>query len=208
VLQRTRVAATGGSQHCDFGAGQVGQRVGLQIAPQILDRVEFRRVGREIKLAPTHYIDENRRFQTPMDLGPVPQQQQRVVKVVGKLLQKPQYRLGVEILVDQQLKVQPHLTPVGAQTQGGDRGDLLEVAPDMAQHWSLSAPTPGTAHHRQQEQPALVEENQPPLQVPGFFLIPGHSCLIQRWMRCSSRSNARRVGRCGVQPSDRSSRPI
>jgi hypothetical protein len=198
----------GGGEQRDFGAGEVGQRVSLEIAPQVLDRVQLRGIGREVKLPPLHHIKEHGGMETAMDFGAIPEQEQRSIKVPGELLQESQHRHRVEVLIDQQLKVQAHFAPVGTDAQGGDGRDLFVVATNVPEHRGLSAPAPGAAYHRQQKQPALVEKNQPSVQAPGFFLIRGHSCLIQRWMPSSSRSKARRVGRCGVQPSERSSRPI
>lgn len=208
VLERARVAASGGGERPDLGIGQVGQRVGLQAAPQVLDRVQLRGVGRKVKLLPPHNIAEDREVKAAMGLGAIPEQQQRSVEVAGELAQEPPHRRRIEVLIDQRLEVQAYFAPVGTDAQGGDRGDLFVVAADVAEDRSLPAPAPGAAHHRQREQSALVEKNQPSAQPPGFFLSRGQSCLIQRWMPSSSRSKARRRGRCGVQPSERSRRPI
>ena len=104
-----------------------------------------------------------------MDFGAVPDQERRITKVPCKLLQELQPRHRIEVLIDQQLKVQAHFAPVGTDAQGGDGGNLLQVATDLPERRSLSAPAPGAAHHRQQERPALVEERQPAAQAPGFF---------------------------------------
>jgi len=202
------VAARGGGEQRDFGVGQVGERVGLEIAPQVLDRVELRGVGREVKLPPLHHVKEDLEMETAMNLGAIPDQEQRITKVAGKLLQEPQHRRRIEVLIDQQLKVQAHFAAIGTDAQGGDRRDLFVAAANVPEHRGLSAPAPGAAYYRQQKQPAFVEEHQPAAQAPGFFLSCGQSRLIQRWMPSSSRSKARRVGRWGVQPSERSRRPI
>lgn len=202
------MSAASGGEEIHIGAGEVGERIGLEIAPHILDRIQLRGVRREIELKPIHYVEGDLGSEAAMDLGAIPHQQQRLTKVAGELLEEAQHCGGIEVRIDQQLKVQAHLAPVGADTQGGDRRDLLEVAATMPEHWSLPAPAPGATHYRKQEQPAFVDENQPSAQPPGFFLIRGQSCLIQRWMPSSFRSKARRLGRCGVQPSERSKRPM
>lgn len=115
-----------------------------------------------------------------MDPGAIPEQEQRRTKMAGELFQEAQHRHRVEIRIDQQLKVQAHFAPVGTDTQGGNSRDLFEVATNLPEHRSLSAPAPGPPYYRQQEQPALIDENQPSAQMPGFFLIRGHSRLIQR----------------------------
>ena len=202
------MAATGDGEGLDIGASEIGQRLGLEVAPQVFDRVEFGGVGRKVALPPLHHIEEDFGLQAAMSLGAIPEQEQRSAKVAGEMPEEAEHRAGIEVRIDQQLKVQSQLAPVGTHAQRGDRGDLFALTTDMPEHRSLSAPAPSAAHHRQQEQPALIEENQPSVQLPGFFLSRGHCCLIQRWIPCSSRSKARPVGRCGVQPSERSTRPI
>jgi hypothetical protein len=202
------VAASGRGEEADFGAGQIGERVALEMAPHVLNRVQLRSIGREVKLPPLPYVNKDRDPEVTMDSGTIPDQQQRIVKGAGELAEKSQPRRRIEVFIDQQLKIQPHFATIRTDAQGGNGGDLLAVAANVSEHWGLSAPAPGAPHHRQQEQPAFIQENQPSLQAPGFFLIRGHSSLIRRWMPSSSRSKARRVGRCGVQPSERSRRPI
>src|SRR5206468_5943890 len=82
------------------------------------------------------------------------------------------------------------------------------VTADVPQHRGPSARAPRASHHGQQEQPAFVDEDEPRSQAVGFFLMRGQSCLIQRRIPSSSRSQARRMGRCGVQPRERSNRPM
>ena len=202
------MAATGSGEYADFRAGQIGERVALEIARYVFNRVQLRSIGREVNLPPLPYLNKDLDAEVTMDSGTIPDQQQRIVKVAGELAEKSQHRHRVKVFIDQQLKIQTHIATVRTDAQGGDSGDLLAIATNVSEHWGLSAPAPGAPHHRQQEQPAFIQENQPSLQAPGFFLIRGHSCLIQRWMPSSSRSKARQVGRCGVQPSERSRRPI
>jgi hypothetical protein len=159
VLQRARVPTPSLGEQRDLGAGQVGERLGLEIAPQVLDRIKFRGIGREVELLPAHHVEEHRGAQAAMDLRAVPEQKQRIMKVAGELAQESQHRRRIEVLIDQQLKVQAHLAPVGTDAQGGDGRDLLVVARDVPEHRGLSASAPGAPYHRQQEQPALVEKN-------------------------------------------------
>ena len=44
-LQRPGVPMSHSSQLCDFESGQIGEGVHFEIGPDVLDRVEFRRVG-------------------------------------------------------------------------------------------------------------------------------------------------------------------
>jgi hypothetical protein len=116
-----------------------------------------------------HYVKIDRGAKVTMDPGTIPDQQQGSLKVASELAQKSQHRDGIEVLIDQQLKIKTHFATVGSDAQSGDGGDLLAVAANVPEHRGLSTPAPGAAHYRQQEQPAFIEENQPSLQAPGFF---------------------------------------
>jgi len=101
VLEGTRMAAPCGGERGNFGAGQVGERVGLQVAPQVFDRVQFRGVGRKVKVPPLHHVEEDLGVETAMDIGSIPEQQQRITKVTGKLPEKPPHGRRSEVRIDQ-----------------------------------------------------------------------------------------------------------
>ena len=60
---------------------------------------------------------------------------------------------------------------------------------------------PGRADHREQRHAAFVLEADPRTSAPRYFFIRGHSFSRQATMASSSRSTARRAGRCRLQPS-------
>jgi len=123
------VAATGSGEYADFRAGQIGERVALEIAPSVFNRVQLRSIGREVNLPPLPYLNKDRDAEVTMDSGTIPDQQQRIVKVAGELAEKSQPRQRIEVFIDQQLKIQTHFAPVRTDAQGGDGGDLLRLRP-------------------------------------------------------------------------------
>lgn len=80
------MAAPGRGEQGDVGAGKIGERVGLEVAPQVLDRIQLRSVGREVKLPPLHHVKENLKRKPAMNVGTIPNQEQRTAKVTSKLL--------------------------------------------------------------------------------------------------------------------------
>lgn len=60
---------------------------------------------------------------------------------------------------------------------------------------------PGCADHREHRDAAFVLEADPCSSAPRYFFIRGHSFSRQATMASSSRSTARRAGRCRLQPS-------
>ena len=101
-----------------------------------------------------------------------------------------------------QTKIKPRDISAGRHAQGSNRRYLLQTTPPLNQYRRLAPRLPTAADQRSHEQTAFIEENQPGVQAVGFFLRAGQVCLIQRWIPSSSRSIARRVGFCGLQPSE------
>jgi hypothetical protein len=94
---------------------------------------------------------------------------------------------------------------MGVGRDGGDGGQLGPVEA-VTQDGRLSARRPGAAGRRQQREATLVHKNQRTLQPPGVFFIRGQVCSTQCRMAFSSRSRARPVGFCQLQPKPWSKR--
>ena len=71
----------------------------------------------------------------------------------------------------------------------------------MAQHRGAALGCPGPSHRREEGGPALVLEDDPGAAAPRAFFMRGQSCLTQVAIASSSRSTARRAGRCLLHPS-------
>ena len=65
---------------------------------------------------------------------------------------------------------------------------------------------PGKPHRERKR--GFVNEDQPGFQARGVFFTWGQSDLTQVAIAVSSRSRARRVGFCGLQPKARIKRPM
>lgn len=144
----------------------------------------------------------------PMRLQAIPDQQQVTPHLPTQLAEEGSHLGGIYICSGIQPPAQPDAATAGADDQGGDHRDLLVVAGALHQYGRLPAGTPCAAHQRRHQQTALVQEHQCGVQPSGFFLIRGQSTLTQYWMSGSSRSRARRAGRCGLQPMECSNRPM
>jgi hypothetical protein len=208
TLDRPCMTATDDRQFVHVRARKIRQGLRLEVAPSILDGIQFGRVRREIDVAGAGTGKEVPDGGRPVRIGSVPHEHHRRVQVPMQVLAEGQHGLGVEVLLDEQLKIQTDGAALRADAQGGDHRDLSAVAADVPQHRGLSSRPPRAAHDGQQEQPAFVDEDEPRAQAVGFFLMRGQSCLTQRRIPSSFRSQARRTGRCGVQPSARSNRPM
>jgi hypothetical protein len=208
MLDGARVTATDDRQCVHIGARKVRQRFGLEIAPDVLDGIQFGCVRREVEVTGADAGKEGPDVGRAVRIGSVPHQRHRGAEMSIEVFAEGEHGLRIEVFLDQQLEIQPDGTAVWADAQGGDDRDLPAVATNVPQDGGLPSGPPRAPHHRQQEQPAFVDEDQPRAQAVGFFLMRGQSCLTQRRIPSSSRSQARRTGRCGVQPSERSNRPM
>lgn len=208
ALDGAGVAPADDGQRLDVWAREVREWFRLEIAPHVLDGIALGRVGREREGARPDARKEVAEIGRAVRVGSIPHQRHRRAQMPRQLFAEGQHRGGIEVLLDEQLKIEPDDAAPRIDAEGGDHRDLAAMTANVPQHRRLSAPAPGAAHDGQQEQPTFVDEDQPCAQAVGFFLMRGQSCLIQRRIPSSSRSQARRVGRCGVQPSDRSNRPM
>ena len=208
ALNGPGVAAADDGQLVDVWAREIREPFRLEVAPHVFDRVELGRIRREMEGVRPDGCKEVADVGRAMRIGSIPHQRHRCAQMPMQLLAENQHRLGIEVFLDEQLKIQPDLVARWTDAEGGDHRDLPAVAADVPQYRGLSSPPPRAAHHGQQEQPAFIDEDQPRAQAVGFFLMRGQSCLTQRRIPSSSRSQARRVGRWGDQPSDRSNRPM
>ena len=161
----------------------------LPVGPQILYRVQFRRIGgKELQpQAPALLADKLphcaaavRRQAIPNDqqfAGNVPQQMGEELNDLG-----PADRAGKQA----EVKVPP-----------GDARDGRQRLPVemVLQHRSLSSRRPGAAAVGPLAQSALVDENDRPSFFLGFFLISGQRFRFHSWIFSSLRSRARPVGR-------------
>jgi hypothetical protein len=202
------VAAANGRQLVDVRAGEIRERFRLEVTPHVFDGIQLGRVGREMAVGRRDARNEISDVDRAVRIGSIPHERHRRAQMAIELFGKDEHGVRIEVRLDEQLKIQTDGAPLWTDAQRGDHRDFPAVAADVPQDRGLSSGTPRAAHHGQQEQAAFIDEDQPRVQAVGFFLMRGQSCLTQRRIPSSSRSQARRMGRCGVQPSDRSNRPM
>lgn len=198
------MSESGLSQDVGVGGSVVRQGVELHMAPDRFDRVEFRRVSREIlavqpRMAPKEAF-HRRGF---VDVEIVPDEDDVSTEMAEEVPQEEDHPFGVDIQIGGQGKVKSDPVTPGRDRDDCDDRYLLPVASSLVEDWRLSARCPGSTDQRRQKQPAFVEENEVGVQPPGVFFIRGQSFLTHRRMASSSRSRARRSGFCGLQPRER-----
>ena len=195
-----------GSAACSIGqsvkikGGVVREGIGFQIGPQVLDRIEFRGVGREIFQMCRTRQEALFNELALVSLETIPDEHDGRVQLSLQMLQEIHGPLSVDVGIRMQPKVQRDAIALWQHAQRGDGRNLVLTATALAQHWRVSAHTPRAAHQRGHEHAGFVEENDTRPQAGSVFFTRGQSCSIQARMRSSSRSTARRVGFCGEKP--------
>lgn len=185
----------------------VGAWIPFEIAPGIFDGIQLGGVGRE-----EDRVDSRRRGQERLHrLGAVrprsvPEQNEGAVEVALEEAQERHHLGRGDVPIGMEPKIHVHVVPRGRHTQRGDDGHLLMSAGAVLEDWRVSSGTPRLADQGSHEHAALIEKCQPHFQARGFFLTPGHVCLVHPWMAGSSRSTARGWGFWALQPRARSRR--
>ena len=209
VLQRAAVTAGGGGEGIRLRERQVGQRVRLEPAPEVLHGVELGGIGREEESPhPGPLPQEGLHPSRAVRQEPIPDEHDGSVEVSVEVAEEAGHPMSRDVGVGMEAEEQMHPIPPGVHAKGRDDRHLLVRARPLHEEGCLAPGAPAAPQPGGHQEAALVQEDQPGPQRGRFFLTRGHSSLTQRWMRASSRSAARRWGRCGVQPSARRSRPI
>lgn len=200
MLHGTGCTACSLSQRVRVEARIVGERIGLQIGPQILDGVEFWGIGRQVfdmcRTRQDALIDEC----AGVGFEIVPDQDHRHAQLVLQMLKEIHGVLGIDVCIRMQPKVQGDPIPAGRDAQCGDGRDFSVTASALSKHGGVSTQTPGATHQGRHQQARFVEKDDGGSQACGVFFTRGQSFSTQVRMRCSSRSIARRVGFCGENP--------
>jgi len=166
----------------------------LPVTPDVLDGVQFRRVGWKIGSGNPALQTSNVLLHQPAAVSrqTIPHDQQRLTKVTHQGRKKIHDLFFLDGTgIDAKVEV-PH-----GET-GSDRQTLpIEV---VLQDGGLSARCPGTATMRSLTQSAFVDEDEDTPLPARFFFSSGHTFFFQLRICCSLRSRARPCGRCGLQP--------
>src|SRR5208337_610837 len=174
---------------------EVGQLMMFPIAPDVLHRIEFGGITRQLldreptPLGADKFADQS----CPMLWQPVPDHQQLAWQMTQQVAEEVHHLGGAN-----GGGIEPEVkTPPGDSGRG--RQHLpIEV---ILQHWRLPARGPGPHSLRSFAQSAFVDEDEGAPLAARFFLIWGQRYFFQCRIPSSSRSSAFPVGRWQLQPS-------
>lgn len=185
---------------------RIGQHRLVQVGPEQFDGIQFGSIGRE----PLHTQPATVLFQPTLREAAavggeaIPEQEDSAPAMMPKRLQEAH---DVGTADASRMKGQePAETPGGGC--GEHQADPREALPieRLAQAGRLTLGSPSGSNGRSLRESALVQKAQPRLQSSGFFLICGQRTRTQCAIAFSSRSRARRAGRCRLQPKPRRTR--
>lgn len=138
----------------------IGERIGLEISPEIFDWVELGRIGGQIlqmrRAARNALVDEL----TQVRLEAIPDQHDRAAQLALQVLEEIHHARGVDVGIGVQAEIERHAIAPGADAHGGDGRDFLMRSRALSEHRGVSAQAPGATHQRRHQQAGFVEENQ------------------------------------------------
>src|SRR6516162_925316 len=172
----------------------------FEVTPDVLNRIELRRVGgQELKSdSPALRLNVLTHELGTMCLQTIPDDQQLLADRGLK---------GLEEL-DHLRRADRAAIESEVEAPEGDPGDHRELLPAEAvlKHWSLAPRGPGSCATRSLRQSRLIDEDDDSALSRRYFFSSGHLRAFQVRIAFSLRCRACPVGRCTLQPSDRSSR--
>lgn len=200
--------AGGLEQSIDVRRGEIGQRIAFQIAPEHLDRVEFRCIGREVIAVQSFGASEVAIHQLgPMGVGTIPNHEQRLLDLPAEVAEEGSNSQSGDVGIGIEGKVKSYPLPAGRHGQSCNDGHLPMGSPGSPEDRGAPAQGPGASDHGCHHEAALVDKDDVRFQSAGFFLSSGQSTATQRRIALSLRSRARASGFCGLKPRPRSRRP-
>ena len=168
---------------------QVPDLVLFEVRPQVFDRIEFRRVGRQRCHLQAPLGGGNEVFDQPaaMDHSSIPEDQQRRAQVAQEHFEKfDNLRAFDRTGMDLKIEV----------PEGDSRNDRKTLpAESLLENRRLAARRPSAHPVRPRAQAAFVDENNGAPLAARFFFSFGQVERCQCAIFSSSRSRARRVGR-------------
>ena len=177
-----------------FRRDQVGNLMGFEMPPHILDRIEFGRVsrqpfGHEATFGGRHVVFDQH---APVDWCAIPDDQYFPGKVTLEMTQKFD-DLETFDAASVDLEIKP------PQRQAANDRKAFPVE-GLVQHRGLPARSPSACPRGPGAQPAFVNKDDGSPLLPRLFFKAGHSVRDQRRIALSLRSTARRSGRWQLKP--------
>jgi len=166
----------------------------LPISPDVLDRVQFRCVGRKIGSGNPALQTGNVILHQPAAVSwqTIPDDKQRLVQMAHQGLKKVHDLFLLDgPCIDSKVEVPQRQSRSNRQTLP------IEV---VLQDGGLSTRSPGATTMRSLTQSAFIDEDEDTPLPARFFFSAGHTFFFQLRICSSLRSRARPSGRCGLQP--------
>lgn len=155
--------------------GPVCQGVVLAISPEIFHRVEFRGIGWEEEMREFCGIG----FQEGgggfglVSIQEVPDEEERSPSRPSELSEEIDTEGRADILEGMEAEEKSWLFALWVDGQSSDGRDLGMGAPFLAQDRGLALGGPASPQERTHQDSGLIDENEPGLFLPGFFLMRG-----------------------------------
>lgn len=186
----------------------VGEFTGLHVAPDLLDRVQLRGVGRqalhgEPGALPPHV---RRHVSTLVTAQAVPDQHDAAPSEMP--LERPyeRHQSAIGVRAGASLEEEPAAPTIPAEGQGARHRQALPVAARVNEERGFAAGRPRATDYRVLRDAAFVFEDEPGPLPLGVFFSCGQRVLVHRAMADSSRSRACRPGRWSDHPRALSTR--
>jgi hypothetical protein len=129
-LQRPGVSAGLGSQFRSFECWSVSEGVHFQIAPGVLDGIEFRGIGRQEEgVQVMKPGDKLRGAFSSVGIETVPNQQAGLAQFLVQIAEESDNLVAADVGLGMQAKVKSHAVATGRHGQDGDGRYLLQMSP-------------------------------------------------------------------------------
>jgi hypothetical protein len=205
VTEATTARAEGRVQSPKIRGAHIREFASLEIAPDLFDGIQLRRVpgeplhGQPVALSSevrTHPVTLVRGQAIPDQNDPPP------TEVTFELPKKADQG---DILVGPRARLEEKARAAAIPSKGQRAGDrqALPVPADVRQDRGLAARGPRTADDGLLRESAFVLEDEPRALAPGVFFSSAQRRVFQASIAASFRSRARRAGRWSDQPSRR-----
>jgi hypothetical protein len=167
-------------QFIEFDGREVGERIGLDMPPDQLDRIQLRGIPRQQGGSNAVGIAFEPAFDglPPMRLRAIPDQFDRAANGAAQLFQEYQDGRSIEVGVRQQAEVRTHAVPKGRYRQRADNRDLGASPPALHQHWGLAPGCPAAANEWPHHESAFVEEDDRRTAAPGDY--SGYKAMLAK----------------------------
>jgi len=192
-------------QGCQVRGTDVGEFPRLDVAPDLFNGVQFGGVGRQaFDGQPGALAGQiGRHDPALMAAEPIPNEHDALAREVPLEGAEKRDEGDVGVRPGPRLKEEARAAAIPAKGQRARNGQTLPVAAGVDQDRRFAARGPRPADHGLLRDAAFVFEDEPGVVASGVFFSCAHRRVFHCSMARSSRSRARRAGRCRDQFSPR-----